>query len=146
MLAESRNRRYNVDVKTERAIWWVCFRIPNFVIWSNEELYMLSEFTLKVINIIKDIPEGQVATYGQIAALAGHPRAPRQVAGILKRYSTEYKLPWHRVIGSKGAISIKDPLGKMEQAERLREEGVEVSSLGEIDLASYGWKVDCFDL
>lgn len=106
----------------------------------------MSEFTIKVIEIIKAIPEGQVATYGQVAALAGHPRAPRQVAGILKRYSAKYELPWHRVISSKGAISIKDPHGRIEQAERLREEGIEVTSSWEINLATYGWKVDCFDV
>lgn len=109
---------------------------------------MLSEFTMKVIKKIikKSIPEGQVATYGQIAALAGHPRAPRQVAGILKRYSKDHNLPWHRVIGSKGSISIKDPLGRIEQAQRLREEGIEVTSLGEIDLKAFGWKVERFDI
>ena len=106
----------------------------------------LSEFTEKIIAIIRAIPEGRVATYGQIAALAGHPRAPRQVAGILKRYSNKYDLPWHRVVGIRGTISIKDPVGKAEQVARLREEGVDVSTAGTIDLSHFGWKVDCFDL
>ena len=53
----------------------------------------MSEFTRKVIEIIKAIPEGQVATYGQVAGLAGHPRAPRQVAGMLKRYAHKFDLP-----------------------------------------------------
>jgi len=106
----------------------------------------MSEFTIKVIAILKEIPVGTVATYGQIAALAGHPRAPRQVAGILKRYSKDYDLPWHRVIGIKGSISIKDPLGREEQAARLREEGVDVSLTGEINLDEFGWKRDCFTL
>jgi len=105
----------------------------------------MSEFTSKTIKIIKAIPEGRVATYGQIAGLAGHPRAPRQVAGMLKRYSEKYNLPWHRVISSKGIVSIKDPLAKLEQAERLREEGVEVSTSFEVDLKRFGWKVDRFD-
>lgn len=106
----------------------------------------MSGFTEKVVKIVKSIPEGKVATYGQIAALAGHPRAPRQVAGVLKRCSAEYNLPWHRVISSKGLISIKDPLGRREQAERLREEGVEVSTTWDIDLKLFGWKVERFDL
>ncbi len=106
----------------------------------------MSPFTLKLIRIIKSIPEGKVATYGQVAELAGHPKAPRQVAGVLKRYSGKYDLPWHRVVSSKGSVSIKDPVGKAEQVARLREENVEVSMVGVIDLSRFGWKVDCFDI
>jgi methylated-DNA-protein-cysteine methyltransferase-like protein len=106
----------------------------------------MSPFTTEVIEIIKAIPQGQVATYGQVAALAGHPRAPRQVAGILKRYSKQFDLPWHRVISSKGVISITEPIGRLEQAHRLRDEGVEVSIDGSIDLSTFGWKVERFDV
>ncbi|WP_430886029.1 MGMT family protein [Fusibacter sp. JL216-2] len=106
---------------------------------------MLSEFTVNVIKIIQSIPQGRVATYGQIATLSGHPRAPRQVAGILKRYSNQYELPWHRVISSKGTISIKDPLARREQMERLREENVLVGASGEVDLTLFGWRAQSFE-
>lgn len=99
----------------------------------------MSGFTEQVIQTILAIPQGRVATYGQIAALAGHPRAPRQVAGVLKRYSREYGLPWHRVIGSGGSVSITDPVGRAEQIARLKEEGVHVGPHGEIDLGRFGW-------
>tara|TARA_Y100001933_G_C18911871_1_gene527087 strand:+ start:147 stop:485 length:339 start_codon:yes stop_codon:yes gene_type:complete len=106
---------------------------------------MLSEFTVNVIKIIQAIPQGQVATYGQIATLVGHPRAPRQVAGILKRYSDQYDLPWHRVISSRGSVSIKDPLARQEQIERLREEAVDVGPSGDVDLDRFGWKAQSFE-
>lgn len=106
---------------------------------------MLSEFTVNVIKTIQAIPEGRVATYGQIATLVGHPRAPRQVAGILKRYSDQYDLPWHRVISSRGTVSIKDPLARREQIERLREEHVIVQSSGQVDMSLFGWRAQSFE-
>ncbi len=100
----------------------------------------MSTFTERVIEIIQIIPETHVATYGQIAELSGHPRAPRQVAGILSRYSDKYNLPWHRVISSKGMVSIKDMNGRTEQIARLRAEGITVDEDGRIDLDVFGWR------
>ncbi len=97
-------------------------------------------FTDRVVAVILEIPEGRVATYGQIADLSGYPRAPRQVAGVLKRYSGKLDLPWHRVINSKGIISIKDVTGRAEQMQRLMDEGVEVDAEGRVDLSVYGWR------
>ncbi|MBS4174086.1 MGMT family protein [Bacillus sp. FJAT-49736] len=82
----------------------------------------MSPFTEAVIRIIRIIPEGRVMTYGQIAALAGSPRGARQVARILHSMSKKHKLPWHRVISSKGEISLKDD----EQKMALQMEGIEV--------------------
>ncbi|MCG5102295.1 MGMT family protein [Oceanobacillus alkalisoli] len=94
-------------------------------------------FTEKVIQIIKDIPEGKVMTYGQIAKLAGNPRAARQVARILHTMSRKYHLPWHRVINAKGQIAMKEEEKFNEQRLSLEAEGVEVDDKGRVDLKKY---------
>lgn len=98
-------------------------------------------FSKTVINLIKEIPRGNVATYGQIAALAGNPRGSRGVSWILHSSTKSHKLPWQRVINSKGKISF--PWGTSthhNQKNLLRKEGVEVSDNGTINLKKYGWK------
>ena len=73
------------------------------------------------MRVIQQIPRGQVATYGQVAAAAGYPRHHRQVAQVLHRIG--HSLPWHRVLGAGGQI--KTTLdGGMEQRFRLEMEGV----------------------
>jgi methylated-DNA-protein-cysteine methyltransferase-like protein len=71
---------------------------------------------------IRKIPKGKVATYGDVAALAGFPGAARQVAWALHKASGP--VPWHRVLGAGGRISLPGESG-MEQRIRLRNEGVE---------------------
>lgn len=97
----------------------------------------MEAFTLQVIDIIKNIPKGRVMTYGQIAAAAGNPRAARQVARVLHSLSDKYKLPWHRVVNSKGYIAIKDYEGHFLQKMMLVNEGVEFSEDQYIDLKKY---------
>jgi methylated-DNA-protein-cysteine methyltransferase-like protein len=97
----------------------------------------MKPFTEKVMTIIKAIPEGKVMTYGQIAALAGNPRAARQVARILHSMSRKYHIPWHRVINAKGQIVIKDDATYHEQILSLELEGVKVSTTGKINLEKY---------
>jgi len=99
----------------------------------------MTPFTQKVITIIREIPEGKVMTYGQIAALAGSPRAARQVVRILHSMSKKYQLPWHRVINSKGQIAIKNDEFYQVQMINLQMEGVEVRC-GRINLAKYLYK------
>ncbi len=76
-------------------------------------------------------------TYGQIAALAGSPRAARQVVRILHAMSKKHRLPWHRVINSQGMVSIKDEESHFLQVMYLRDEGVEVDDQGRIDLERF---------
>jgi methylated-DNA-protein-cysteine methyltransferase related protein len=102
----------------------------------------MTPFTEQVITIIQSIPAGKVMTYGQIARLAGSPRAARQVVRILHSMSKKYQLPWHRVINSKGQITIKDDGSYHEQILNLQIEGIEVSSSGLVDLERYQAKVD----
>lgn len=95
-------------------------------------------FREQVIAIVKQIPYGRVTTYGQIAVLAGHPRAARVIAGIMTRYEDE--LPWYRVINRHGYISIKRiDIPKSVQKGLLENEGVEVDSNFMVDLSEYGW-------
>ena len=105
-----------------------------------------NDFTKTVIHIIKHIPKGKVLTYGHIARLAGNPRAARQVSWILHSSSKKYRLPWHRVISSNGAISIKSVDGKSFQKHLLQQEGIEISDRYEVDLDLYLWPITSLDL
>ena len=92
-----------------------------------------------VKEIIKSIPTGQVATYGQIAAYAGNPQGARQVAWVLHTYSEKEGLPWHRVINSKGGISLGHGSGYELQKALLEKEGVTFGKGDIIDLKKYQW-------
>ncbi|MEH7505346.1 MGMT family protein [Neobacillus drentensis] len=100
----------------------------------------MTPFTENVVEIIRSIPEGKVATYGQIAGLAGSPRAARQVVRALHSMSKKYCLPWHRVINAKGQIALRDDESYNEQRLSLEAEGVEIGLNGVIDLDRYQWK------
>jgi methylated-DNA-protein-cysteine methyltransferase-like protein len=97
-------------------------------------------FTREVKAVIRRIPRGRVATYGQIAALAGRERAARGVAWILHSSSETAGLPWHRVIGGRGAISLPRGRGFEEQKKLLTAEGVPVGRGGRIDLKRFQWE------
>ena len=77
----------------------------------------VSTFREAVIMAVKTIPEGQVATYGQIAALVGHPGAARQVGMILRGLKEHEDVPWQRVINAKGGVSTyKVGFGELQRA------------------------------
>jgi methylated-DNA-protein-cysteine methyltransferase-like protein len=99
----------------------------------------ITPFTRKVRVIIRKIPRGKVATYGQIAACAGNPRAARQVVRILHSSSRKDKLPWHRVINSKGGISLKPGNGYELQKSLLEKEGVIFGLHDFVDLDRFLW-------
>jgi methylated-DNA-protein-cysteine methyltransferase related protein len=102
-------------------------------------IFHMQPFTQQVVMIIKNIPEGKVMTYGQIARLAGSPRASRQVVRILHSMSKKHRLPWHRVINAKGQISIQDDSSYHDQVLSLQSEGVKVSETGIVCLDKYQW-------
>lgn len=90
--------------------------------------------------MIKAIPRGRVATYGQIAELAGKPGAARGVNWILHSCGRKYKLPWQRVIGARGKIKFPHESDHFyKQVRLLKSEGVE-SADGQVDLARFGWR------
>lgn len=89
---------------------------------------MKSQFTEKVLYIIKQIPPGKVMSYGQVAAYAGAPRAARQVGWILNK-SHDDTMPWWRVVNNSGRITIKGSAFSPEtQAALLRAEGIVVNT------------------
>jgi methylated-DNA-protein-cysteine methyltransferase related protein len=102
----------------------------------------MQPFTQRVVHIIQNIPEGRVMTYGQIARGAGSPRAARQVVRVLHSMSRKHKLPWHRVVNSKGQIALKDDESYHDQLLSLESEGIEVGLNGVIDLTKYQYHPD----
>ena len=87
------------------------------------------------------IPRGKVATYGQIAVLAGFAGHARQVGYALHALPEGSDLPWHRVIGASGRISLRrESLEWSLQRALLEAEGVEVSPGGAIFLEKYQWR------
>lgn len=97
----------------------------------------MQPFTKNALEVINNIPEGKVMTYGQIAALAGSPRSARQVARLLHSMSSKYGLPWHRVVNAAGQIVVSDLETRFVQQTFLEQEGVEVSSSGKVNLNLY---------
>ena len=98
------------------------------------------DFERRVMAVIRAIPRGKVATYGQVAALAGNHRAARQVARVLHSSSEKQGLPWHRVINSRGGISLRRGRGFEEQRRRLAREGVRTGRTGLVDLVACLWE------
>jgi len=101
---------------------------------------MEKSFSNRAKNLIKGIPYGKVATYGQIATSAGNPRAARQVVWLLHSSSKKDNLPWHRVINSRGYISLPHFGGYELQKKLLLLEGIEFSENDFIDLKKYQWR------
>ena len=96
-------------------------------------------FRQRVLELVAEIPRGCVATYGQIALLAGRPRAARQVGGVLYGLAEAdaKTLPWHRVINAQGGISTyKVGAGELQRA-LLASEGVAFDAQGRCDLTRY---------
>ena len=96
-------------------------------------------FSQRVKDLIKRIPRGKVATYGQIATYAGNPRASRQVVWILHSSTGKEKLPWHRVINGMGKISLKPGYGYEIQKALLLKEGVKFDRNNRIDFKRFLW-------
>jgi methylated-DNA-protein-cysteine methyltransferase-like protein len=94
-----------------------------------------------IYQIISKIPAGRVATYGQIAAIAGLSGQARLVGYALHSSSASLELPWHRVVNYRGQLSrLPDPDSSLQQMELLVSEGIIFNSAGKIDLEKFGWK------
>lgn len=91
--------------------------------------------------VVRRIPRGRVATYGQIARLAGLSGHARQVGYALHALPHGTSVPWHRVVNARGHVSPRSAGDWMfEQRRRLEEEGVEFDALGRLALARYRWR------
>lgn len=103
----------------------------------------LRELYRRIHAVIRKIPRGAVATYGQVAELAGIPGGARVAAAALKTSKPADRLPWQRVIGkagrTRGRIAIHDPVGAAMQRQLLEHEGVSVGETGLVALDVYGW-------
>lgn len=93
----------------------------------------------RIYGAVARIPRGRVATYGQIAALAGLPGRARQVGYALHALPEGSPVPWQRVVNARGEISLPGHAGARQRA-LLRAEGVELDPAGRIDLARHGWR------
>lgn len=94
----------------------------------------------KIYEVVRQIPKGKVATYGQIAAMAGNPRWSRVVGYALHVNPEPGVIPCHRVVDRLGRPSSAFGLRRhADSARMLREEGVEVDENGRIDLDKYQW-------
>ena len=93
-------------------------------------------FDAAVLALVARIPRGRVATYGQLAALAGQPRSARAVGRVMSRADG---VPWHRVVNSQGGISRRSRMtGMVTQRIRLEQEGV-VFKRGRVLLGRFRW-------
>lgn len=95
----------------------------------------------RIYAIIRRIPKGRVATYGQIAAIAGLPGHARQVGYALYALREGSTVPWHRVVNAQGRLSLGRviPEGDVEQRIRLEIEGIEFDADGKIALKRFQW-------
>lgn len=100
----------------------------------------MAGFFQQVWALVRQIPPGQVATYGQIAEILESPRAARTVGWALHSLPEGSGVPWHRVINREGRISTSQhPQGHGEQRCLLEMEGVEFDERGHVSLQAYGW-------
>ena len=94
-----------------------------------------------IYRVVRRIPRGRVATYGQIATLAGLDGHARQVGYALHALPSGGNLPWHRVINARGEVSPRSASDSDEvQRLLLESEGIEFDSRGRVDLAKYQWR------
>tara|TARA_B100001063_G_C16294290_1_gene325314 strand:+ start:107 stop:418 length:312 start_codon:yes stop_codon:yes gene_type:complete len=93
----------------------------------------------RILTIVKEIPKGCVATYGQVAKLAGLPGYARVVGQALNKLPSDTQLPWHRVISASGRMSLsEDSDSFLEQKEKLLSDGITIQET-RIDLKEYQW-------
>lgn len=103
---------------------------------TNKQMTPTAQLEALVWQLVASIPAGRVATYGQIARLAGLPQQARLVGRILARLPAETRLPWHRVVNSRGEISNPNPT---RQYQHLAKEGIAVAN-HRVSLRTYQWQ------
>lgn len=95
----------------------------------------------RIYAVVRRIPRGRVASYGQVAGLAGLPGRARQVGYAMYALPQDTGVPWHRVVNAAGAISRRRvPGAELSQRMLLEREGVRFGSRGRISLEKFGWK------
>ena len=97
----------------------------------------------RIYAVVKRIPRGKVASYGQVARIAGLERHARLAGYALHSLPDELvnKVPWHRVINAQGYVSIRsNPLAASLQKKLLEQEGVVFDSRDRVDMKKFGWR------
>ncbi len=103
----------------------------------------MSGFFRDVYRVVACIPEGKVATYGQIAALLGYPRRARIVGWAMANVPSHMNLPCHRVVSKKGILAPHYVFGGREvQRALLEKEGITFLKDGSINMKEHGWQPD----
>lgn len=101
---------------------------------------------MRIWATVCEIPQGAVASYGQVAELAGIPRGARQVGYALRHVPKERDVPWHRVITASGKLAFdKSSRAYKRQAKRLAEEDVPIIN-GRVNMKKYRWQPDLDEL
>ena len=110
--------------------------MPQYSSTSSDEL------ARQILQVVALIPYGKVASYGQIAKLAGLPKHARLVGYVLKHLDQETEIPWHRVINSQGKISLSklNDQGQNIQAQLLMAEGILVIG-GKVKMKEFQWNI-----
>jgi methylated-DNA-protein-cysteine methyltransferase-like protein len=95
----------------------------------------------RIYAVVRRIPEGRVATYGQVASLAGLAGHARQVGYALHALPDGTAIPWHRVVNANGGISLRSmPGGELVQRGLLEREGIPLDPRGRVPLARVRWR------
>ena len=96
----------------------------------------------RIYSVVSRIPRGRVATYGQVARLAGLPGQARLVGYALSALDERSRIPWHRVVNARGQISVRRNGGPASilQTLRLEREGVRFDAGGCISLDLFRWR------
>lgn len=107
---------------------------------ANLKGYQVMNFYQRVYQVVCSIPSGKVATYGQVARLAGNPRASRAVGYALHVNPQPGVIPCHRVVNREGRLAPAFAFGGTDaQRGLLAQEGVPVNEDGRVDLKQYLW-------
>jgi methylated-DNA-protein-cysteine methyltransferase-like protein len=94
----------------------------------------------RIYSVVRRVPRGRVATYGQIATLAGFPGHARQVGYALHALAPSTAVPWQRIVNAAGGISPRATSGGISQRLLLEREGVVFDARGRIALERFGWR------
>jgi methylated-DNA-protein-cysteine methyltransferase-like protein len=99
------------------------------------------EAVAAICAVVRRIPKGWVATYGQVAAMAGLPRRARLVGHVLQHLEPATKIPWHRVVNAKGEVSysVSRNGGDALQLRLLEKEGIEFDDRNRFNLERFRW-------
>jgi methylated-DNA-protein-cysteine methyltransferase-like protein len=108
----------------------------------SERAFRVSESYERIYAVVRRIPRGRVATYGQVAVLAGSAGHARLVGYALHALPEGSSVPWQRVVNAAGRISVgkKEPGAELTQHFLLEKEGVQFDAAGRLSLKRYAWK------